>query len=149
MIKIGYLDGKRLYRGLVAGGMEVIRHQAYLNKINVFPVADADTGHNLAGTMQAIREGSKPGRTIKETISSVAESALNGARGNSGIIFAQYLHGLSLELSEQSILTAKHFAQSAQKAVSTLYKSLVNPVEGTMLTVIREWADSLKMQKDH
>lgn len=143
MIKIAYLDAKRFYRGIIAGGMEVIRHQAYLNKINVFPVADADTGINLAGTMQAIKEGSRPGRTLKETLGSVAESALMGARGNSGIIFAQYLHGLSVELPEQGMLTAKHFAESAQRAVKLLYKSIMNPVEGTMLTVIREWADSL------
>lgn len=124
----------------------MIRHQDYLNKINVYPVADADTGLNLALTMQAILERSKIGKTLKETLHSVADSALTGARGNSGIIFAQYLHGLSRELPEHKLLTAKHFAESAQKAVRGLYDSLMNPVEGTMLTVIREWADNLLEQ---
>ncbi|MCD8480720.1 MAG: DAK2 domain-containing protein [Candidatus Cloacimonetes bacterium] len=79
-------------------------------------------------------------------MNSVAEAALSGARGNSGIIFAQYLHGLSLELPEKGSITVKHFAESAQKAVSHLYSSLMNPVEGTMLTVIREWAENLVQQ---
>ncbi|PKN71935.1 MAG: fatty acid-binding protein DegV [Candidatus Cloacimonetes bacterium HGW-Cloacimonetes-3] len=146
MTKIGYLDGFRFYRGLLAGGKEVIRHQDYLNKINVYPVADADTGLNLAMTMQAILARCIISKTLKETLHSVADSALTGARGNSGIIFAQYLHGLSRELPEYKMLTVKHFAESAHKAVRGMYDSLMNPVEGTMLTVIREWADNLLEQ---
>lgn len=128
------------------GGKAVMKNQKRLNDINVFPVADADTGFNLAMTMQAILENSKIGSTLKETLHSVADSALTGARGNSGIIFAQYLHGLSQELPEKSLLSAQHFAESAQRAVKHIYDSLINPVEGTMLTVIREWADHLVEQ---
>lgn len=145
-MQIKYLDGKRFYRGLLAGSKAIIQHQNYLNKINVFPVADADTGINLAMTMRAILAGSRIGKTLKETLRSVADSALNGARGNSGIIFAQFLHGLSHELPDKGMLTVKHFADSAQKAVRHLYGSLMNPVEGTMLTVIREWAENLVEQ---
>ncbi|MCB5269435.1 MAG: DegV family protein [Candidatus Cloacimonetes bacterium] len=145
-MKIQYLNGSRLLRGLQIGGMAIIRNQKHLNEINVFPVADADTGFNLAMTMQAIMQRSKIGHTLKETLDSVADSALTGARGNSGIIFAQYLHGLSRELPEIGVLTATHFAQSAQRAVKHLYDSLINPVEGTILTVIREWADHLVEQ---
>jgi DegV family protein with EDD domain len=147
-MKIRYLDGKRFYLGLVAGGEAVIRNRKYLNKINVFPVADADTGTNLAMTMQSIMERSKIGKTLQETLHSVADSALSGARGNSGIIFAQFLHGLSHELPEKGIITVKYFAESAQKSVKRLYNSLMNPVEGTMLTVIREWSDNLVEQSD-
>lgn len=143
---IKYLDGKRFYRGLLAGGKLLISNQSYLNKINVFPVADSDTGINLAMTMKAILEKTRIGISIKETLTNVADSALNGARGNSGIIFAQYLHGLSRELPEMSAMTVKHFAQSAHKAVSHLYDSIMNPVEGTMITVIREWAENLLEQ---
>jgi DegV family protein with EDD domain len=145
-MQIKYLDGRRLYRGLLAGGKAVVRNQKYLDKINVFPVADADTGANLAFTMQAIMQNSRIGSSVKETIISVADSALNGAKGNSGIIFAQYLHGLSHELPEKGVLTVKHFAESANKAVKHLYNSLMNPVEGTMLTVIREWAENMVEQ---
>lgn len=142
-MKIGYLDGKRFYRGLVAGAKELVSKQAYLNKINVFPVADADTGLNLALTVQAILQKGKIGRNLKETLKTVADSALSGARGNSGIILAQYLHGLSHELPEKGMLSAQHFATATRKAVNHLYDSLLNPVEGTMLTVIREWSDFL------
>lgn len=142
-MRIKYLDGKRFYLGLLAGSTAVIDKQNYLNKINVFPVADADTGINLAMTMQAILESSKICNTLKETLHSIADSALNGARGNSGKIFAQYLHGLSHEIPEVNIMTTKHFALSAHRAVKHLYASLMNPVEGTMLTVIREWAETL------
>jgi uncharacterized protein len=145
-MQIKYLDGKRFYRGLLAGGKALIRNQTYLNKINVFPVADSDTGINLAMTMKAILESSRISISIKETLRNVADSALNGARGNSGIIFAQYLHGLSRELPESGVLTVKHFAHSAHKAVSHLYDSIMNPVEGTMITVIREWAENLVEQ---
>ncbi len=144
--RINYLDGKRLFRALLAGGKRVIQNQAYLNKINVFPVADADTGSNLALTMKAIMESSCSVQSLKETLASVADAALSGARGNSGIIFAQYLHGLSRELPEKGALSIKYFADSAHKAVSHLYSSLMNPVEGTMLTVIREWAENLREQ---
>ncbi len=142
-MQIKYLDGMRFYRGLLAGGNAVIKNQAYLNKINVFPVADADTGINLAMTMQAILESSRIGSTFKETLHSIADSALNGARGNSGKIFAQYLHGLSHEMPEMGIMTVKHFASGAHSAVKHLYSAMLNPVEGTMLTVIREWAETL------
>ncbi|MDD2228074.1 MAG: DegV family protein [Candidatus Cloacimonetes bacterium] len=147
-MQIKYLDGKRFYRGLVAGSKAVIENQNYLNKINVFPVADADTGINLALTMKAMMDNSRIGKTLKDTLISVADSALSGARGNSGIIFAQYLYGLSYELPVKGVIGVKHFAQSAQKAVQHLYASLMNPVEGTMLTVIREWAEYLVEQSN-
>ncbi len=143
-MKIKYLDGKRFHAGLIAGGRAVIKSRNYLNKINVFPVADADTGTNMAATMQAILDRSKIGKTLHDTLSSVSDSALTGARGNSGIIFAQYLHSLSSELPKKGQITVKKFAESAQTAVKHLYDSLMNPREGTMLTVIREWADDLE-----
>lgn len=149
MLQIKYIDGKRFFRGLIAGGKRVMQNQAYLNKINVFPVADADTGSNLALTMKAIMESSRSEQSLKQTLKSVADAALSGARGNSGIIFAQYLHGLSQELPEHTNLSIKHFAESAQKAVNHLYASLMNPVEGTMLTVIRDWAENLVQQSQH
>lgn len=148
-MKIKYLDGRRFYRGLQVGSQAVISYQNYLNKINVFPVADADTGINLAMTMKAILQHSRIGSSIQETLRSVADSALSGARGNSGIIFAQYLHGLSHELPEKGVLSARNFAISAKRAVKHLYDSLLDPVEGTMITVIREWAEYLEEHSNH
>lgn len=145
-MKISYLDGIRFYRGLLAGGKAVIENRAELDRINVFPVADADTGINLTLTMQSILDQARLGISLRDTFRSIADAALVGARGNSGIIFAQYLYGLSRELPEKGVLTPHSFSQSAQKAVKHLYDSLLNPVEGTMLTVIREWSDFLVEQ---
>jgi hypothetical protein len=141
--KIAYLNGNRLYRAFLAGGNAVIADQDYLNKINVFPVPDADTGTNLALTMRAVAQGAKACRSIKETLRSIANAALSGAQGNSGIIFAQFLHGMSQEIGTGPHLTTHSFAESARRAVRHAYKALVSPVEGTMLTVIHDWAESL------
>jgi len=142
-LKIRYLNGSRLYYAFVAGGDAVIRDQAYLNKINVFPVPDADTGTNLASTFRAIVEGAKAHRSIKETLRSIANAALAGAQGNSGIIFAQFIHGMSAEVEADHFLTTNSFAESVRKAVRHAYEALISPVEGTMLTVIRDWAEAV------
>jgi len=142
-LKIRYLNGNRLFYAFVAGGNAVIQDQAYLNKINVFPVPDADTGTNLASTFRAIVEGAKAHRSIKETLRSIANAALAGAQGNSGIIFAQFLHGMSAEVEADLFLTTHSFAESVRKAARHAYQALLSPVEGTMLTVIRDWAEAV------
>ena len=113
--KIAYLDGIRLHRALVAGIREVIARQDYLNKINVFPVPDRDTGTNMALTMNAIIEGTytfyKP--DINHLLERVADCALNGSRGNSGAIFAQFFLGFSegAKNVEKKMYT-KHFVSA-------------------------------------
>ena len=141
--KISYLNGSRLFAAFVAGGNAVIRGHSYLNKINVFPVADADTGTNLASTMRAIAQGAKAQLSIRETLQSMAAAALSGAQGNSGLIFAQFLHGMSREVENTPRLTTRTFAESVRRAVTHAHKAIASPVEGTMITVIRDWADSL------
>ncbi|MBN1940180.1 MAG: DegV family EDD domain-containing protein [Candidatus Aminicenantes bacterium] len=141
--KIRYLNGSRLYRAFVAGGNAVIRDHSYLNKINVFPVPDADTGTNLASTMRAIAQGARAHLSIRHTFRSMADAALAGAQGNSGIIFAQFLHGLSREVGGEQRLTTRAFAESVRKAVGHAHRAISSPVEGTMITVMRDWAESL------
>ncbi len=143
-LKISYLDGFRFYNAFVAGGYSLIQQRAYLNKINVFPVADADTGTNLVTTINAILNKSYKYRSLKETIESISDSALSGARGNSGIIFAQFLLGLSKELGDVSAITIDKFAESALRAMTHVYNSITEPVEGTILTVMREWSQAVK-----
>jgi dihydroxyacetone kinase-like predicted kinase len=116
-VKIRYLDGPRLYYAFLAGGQAVIRDQAYLNRINVFPVPDSDTGTNLASTMRAIAERARAHRSATAALGSIADAALVGARGNSGIIFAQFLHGFSQELRDEHRLSVHRFAESARRAV--------------------------------
>jgi hypothetical protein len=142
-MKIRYLNGRRLYLAFVAGGNAVIQDQEYLNKINVFPVPDADTGTNLAATMRSIIETAVATKSLKGTFRSIADAALSGARGNSGLIFAQFIHSLSDEIEHDQHLTARAFADSVRRAVQSAYRAILSPVEGTMLTVMREWAEAV------
>jgi uncharacterized protein len=146
-MKIGYLDGTRLYYAFLAGGEAVIRDQAYLDRINVFPVPDSDTGTNLASTMRAIAERARASRSARATLGSIADAALLGARGNSGLIFAQFLFGLSQEVREESRLTPGHFAEVARRAVQHARRAILTPVEGTMLTVLHDWAEALYAER--
>ena len=96
-IKINYLNGIRLHRAMVAGIHKVVSHQDYLNKINVFPVPDGDTGTNMSFTLTAILDASynKVNSRVDDMLALVADSALDGARGNSGAILAQFFQGVS------------------------------------------------------
>jgi len=146
-MKISYLDGPRLYYAFIAGGNEVIKDQKYLNKINVFPVPDSDTGTNLASTMRSIAEGAVPNPSFYKTSHSIADMALSGARGNSGIIFAQFLYGISEEIKNAKRISTSSFGEIVKKAVQYAYKSVVSPVEGTMLTVMKDWAETVYQQR--
>ena len=146
-MKIRYLDGNRLYHAVLAGGDAIIADQAYLNEINVFPVPDADTGTNLATTMRAIAEGAQAHRSIRTTLKSIANAALDGARGNSGLIFAQFIYGLSREIGQESLLTTRSFGESVKRAVQHAYRAIASPVEGTMITVIHDWAEAVYQRR--
>ena len=135
------LDGRNLYYTFVAGARKVIANQVELNRINVFPVNDGDTGTNLASTIRAVIESLHPHRSYKITADRIAEATLMNARGNSGIIFAQFFYGLSNEIGDLKKITLEQFAKSLQNAVKYIYEAVSNPVEGTMLSVIRDWAE--------
>ncbi|OFY62252.1 MAG: fatty acid-binding protein DegV [Bacteroidetes bacterium RBG_13_42_15] len=135
------LDGRNLYYAFIAGARKVIENQVELNRINVFPVSDGDTGTNLAGTIRSVIESLHPHRSYKITADRIAEATMINARGNSGIIFAQFFYGLSNETGEFRSVTLKQFAESLMKSVSYVYAAVARPVEGTMLTVIKDFAD--------
>jgi hypothetical protein len=135
------MDGRRLYYTFIAGARKVIEHQVELNKINVFPVNDGDTGTNLASTIRAVVDSIRPHRSYKVTADRIAETTLVNARGNSGIIFAQFLYGMSCETGNYKTITIKQFAESIKNSIRYIYEAVSNPVEGTMLTVIKDWAN--------
>jgi DegV family protein with EDD domain len=147
MMKIKYLDGHRLYNAVLVGGNSVIKDQKYLNKINVFPVPDSDTGTNLSSTMRSIAEGAVSSRSFNTTLSSIADAALSGARGNSGLIFAQFLYGVNEEIKNGNKISTRAFGEAVKKAVQYAYRSIVSPVEGTMLTVMKDWAEAVYRQR--
>src|SRR5512136_1710989 len=131
------LDGRNLYYAFIAGARKVIENQIELNKINVFPVKDGDTGSNLAATIRSVIDSLHPHRSYKITADRIAEATMINARGNSGIIFAQFFYGLSAETGEFRSVTLKQFAESLIKSVKYVYEAVAKPVEGTMLTVIK------------
>ena len=135
------MDGRNLYYTFIAGAKKVIENQVELNKINVFPVSDGDTGTNLASTIRSVIESIRPHRSYKIMADRIAEATIMNARGNSGIIFAQFFYGLSNETGEHKSITLKQFAESIKNSVRYIYEAVANPVEGTMLTVIKDWAD--------
>ncbi len=135
------MDGRRLYYTFIAGARKVIEHQVELNKINVFPVNDGDTGTNLASTIRAVIDSLHPHRSYKITADRIAETTLINARGNSGIIFAQFLYGMAMEIGNLRTITIVQFAESIKNSVRYIYEAVSNPVEGTMLTVIKDWAN--------
>lgn len=140
---IHYLDGARLRTALVAGCDFVQHRRAELNRINVFPVPDGDTGTNLALTAAAIAERlrSSRARSIALVARDASEAAVLGARGNCGMILSHFLLGFSNSVSDRRRLDASEFAQALRDAVRHVYDALENPVEGTIITVMREVAE--------
>ena len=148
IMQIGYVDGNRLFNAFIAGGNAIINDIDYLNKINVFPVPDSDTGSNLASTMRSIVEGTLSHRSLNVTVRSMVDSALSGARGNSGLIFAQFLQGFHEGISNKSKLSTRSFSEAVKSAVQDTYQSMAAPVEGTMLTVMNDWAEAVHWYAD-
>ena len=142
MIAIGYLDGRRLSRAVIAGARFVADRAEPLNKINVFPVPDGDTGTNVASTLRQIAAGIARVRQrhVREMSRTLADAAVGGARGNSGAILAQFFCGFAEGLPDRPRVSASDFGSAVVRAADSAYQAIARPVEGTILTVIREWA---------
>jgi len=137
------MDG-RLFRQMILNGSHRLREKVDLiNELNVFPVPDGDTGSNMYATINA---GAKSIQTVTDlTIGNVAKTAargmLMGARGNSGVILSQLFSGLAVGLKGLESVDCETFAKALRLGVEQAYSAVINPVEGTMLTVAREGAD--------
>lgn len=144
-MKIKYIDGKRFSRGVKAGAKKVYDNQDYLNDINVFPVPDADTGTNMAATLKTVVEDMSDDVTgsVDSTCRRIADSALKGARGNSGVILAQFFYGLSKGLEKKIKVSTEQFGQAVQQAKNAAFEALNHPKEGTILTVMKDWAENI------
>jgi uncharacterized protein len=115
---------------------------ADIDALNVFPVPDGDTGTNMLLTMRsAVEEAYRaPDHSASAVAQAMAKGALMGARGNSGVILSQIFRGMAQGLNNKETFTGRDFANAFSQAAKTAYKGLSNPVEGTILTVIREAA---------
>ena len=142
---IAYLDAPRLLRALSAGIGHVFQRREYLNRINVFPVPDGDTGTNMAFTFKTILEAtrSSPDSRVDDLMDHVAEAALDGARGNSGAIMAQYFHGFREAVAGHRLLTPEGFAQAAVSGADAAWTAMSEPVAGTLPTVLEDFSKEL------
>jgi len=133
------VTGAGLKAMLRAGGQWLEAHSQIVNSLNVFPVPDGDTGTNMVLTMRAaLAAADQSADDRAETIAAaVAQGALMGARGNSGVILSQFWQGLADSLGGCDHITAEVWAKAARQGVETAYQSVLNPVEGTILTVAR------------
>jgi DAK2 domain fusion protein YloV len=151
------------FRAAVAGALAHLEsRREEVNDLNVFPVADGDTGDNMALTLRAVLEeldrlqGSDDSRTIdeigrEEIVQSVARAALLGARGNSGVILSQLIRGAAEELVSRpgQLIDATLIGAALAKAADRAYASVRDPAEGTILTVAREMAHQIASDVAH
>lgn len=145
---IHYLDGHRLRNSVIAAAQSVVGTQERLNNINVFPVADGDTGTNMALTLRSVADGAIDAgdQDLSDMSNSLAESALMGARGNSGAILAQFFQGLAAGLHKHRRVGIEGFVIACTSAVNYAESAISQPKEGTILTVMREWSDCLQRE---
>ena len=143
------LDGKQIFDAFNSGARRVIDHQDHLNRINVFPVPDGDTGTNLAATLSRAMESTRISESVAETIGSMSDAAIMAARGNSGAIFAQFLGGFAEALERSAVLTVESFVHAVRMARDRAYEAIANPKEGTILSAISSWAHSLSEHARH
>jgi len=143
--EIAYIDGPRLRRSLAAAADWVDAGREELNRINVFPVPDGDTGTNFAMTLRAVAThlASLDDRaTLSDVTGAMAEASVFSARGNSGMLLAQFLLGVRDHLATTEQATAAELAGAFRAGAERLHQSLDTPVEGTILTVSREAAQA-------
>ncbi len=142
-MQIRYLDGPRLRRSLLAACEHAQRQRGELNRINVFPVPDGDTGTNLALTLRAIadRLRGNEDRGVSRVADEAAQAAVLGARGNCGMMLSHFLIGFARQLKDRVRITTREFGVALSEGVRNLTDALERPVEGTILTVMRDTAD--------
>jgi DegV family protein with EDD domain len=126
---------------IVNGCYRVIEQQQELNQINVFPVADGDTGDNMAAVCSSIIEFSEVKENLKKTGKSIAEYALMGSRGNSGILLTHFFVTFAQYLPSSNNLNFSHFCFALQKISNQIDSILSTPVEGTIITIIKKLAE--------
>lgn len=144
-IQGGSVSGAEV-RAMFAAATEWLRRNAEaINAINVFPVPDGDTGTNMYLTMQAALEEAERASDgpVYRVIKAIARGALLGARGNSGVILSQFLRGLADSLADHEQMTGPILAAALDCAVQAAYRSVGEPVEGTILTVARKAAEAV------
>ena len=146
------IEGKIFREMFISGANNLQNNKALIDKLNVFPVPDGDTGTNMSLTIaSALKELNKVKEdNIGEIGKSLAKGSLMGARGNSGVILSQIIRGISKSIEGKNSLSIEDIALALKSGSDTAYKAVIKPIEGTVLTVIRETSDfAMKNVKNH
>jgi hypothetical protein len=142
IVGIAYIDGPRLARSVSAAADWVHAGREEINRLNVFPVPDGDTGTNFSLTLRSVADALQAlgDASLRDTARTMAHAAVLGARGNSGMMLAHFLLGVAEILGPLEQATTCDLARAFRRGSDTLYDSLDEPREGTILTVAREAA---------
>lgn len=141
------LDAKNLASLMYCFRDSLQEHKESLNSLNVYPVPDGDTGSNMAATLNAVVseiESLEENIEMEKIINAISHGSLMGARGNSGVIISQILRGFVAKIKNAGLETidAGLFSEALSESASAAYEAVGNPVEGTILTVVREAAEA-------
>lgn len=140
------IDGE-LFEKLIHGGLNSLaRSERELNALNVFPVADGDTGTNMRLTLENGIRCAQRCKPLNDYLKALSSGMLLGARGNSGVILSQIFKGVYLELSRYSSATPVELRNAFIRGYKVAYESVIKPVEGTILTVAREGIEQANQQ---
>ena len=137
------INAEMLAKMFLAGAGNIEAQKEYINELNVFPVPDGDTGTNMSLTIMAAAKevAAMQNPSMAELAKAISSGSLRGARGNSGVILSQLFRGFTKAIKETSEIDVDTLAFACVKAKETAYKAVMNPKEGTILTVARGIAD--------
>ena len=145
---ISHLTPKTLHAAILRGCQSVVAAREQLNEINVFPVADGDTGDNLASTANAIIRYSEPKASFQAMLNAVADASVLGARGNSGLIFSQFFNALANHPCHKETMNTFDFAETLVDVAQRVRASLSSPMDGTILTMVELFANTLSLPQN-
>lgn len=143
------MNGSILKKAVISGANNLANQKNQIDELNVFPVPDGDTGANMSMTAiaaaNAVSSLNEP--TVGEVAKETASAMLRGARGNSGVILSLLFRGISNALKGAETLTASNLKAALKEGVKSAYKAVMNPTEGTILTVARLASETIQKDK--
>ena len=145
-IALTYIDSPRMVKALTAAISRLFQRREYIDRINVFPVPDGDTGTNMAFSFKVIHEAVRDAGDlpINQLMIRIASASLDGSRGNSGAIMAQYFHGFSEAMDDSPFMTAQALATASTAGAKAAWTAMSEPVAGTLPTVLEDFSIALE-----
>lgn len=142
-MKHSIIDAQMLAALLKGGYQELLSQKEIINNLNVFPIPDGDTGLNMGRTLQGGIETLKDDSSFKDMMKAFSKGALMSARGNSGVILSQFFRGFAKGVADIDAMSVYDFAKAMKAGRDQAYSAVVNPVEGTMLTLMTDGSNCL------